>query len=101
MPQLFERGGLNHPLDFLLTAVAFQSADRPEAQVVLCYQPSNMTISLLPVISDDGADLTWVHQGGSAVYTTRIDTGKRECPSSVLVCPVQFTYQSVSPAVHT
>jgi hypothetical protein len=31
--QLFEQGGLDHALDFLLTAIAFQSLDRPEAQV--------------------------------------------------------------------
>eukprot|EP00953_Heterococcus_sp_UTEX-ZZ885_P009664 5676-Heterococcus_DN1.PRE.3 len=29
---LFEQGGLDHALDFLLTAIAFQSMDRPEAQ---------------------------------------------------------------------
>jgi hypothetical protein len=33
--QLFEQGGLDHALDFLLTAIAFQSMDRPAAQVRL------------------------------------------------------------------
>ncbi|KAG5193069.1 hypothetical protein JKP88DRAFT_346426 [Tribonema minus] len=71
---LYEQGGLNHALNFRLTALAFKSMETESSQVVLCYQPSNMTISLVPIISDDGLSVTWSHLGASAVYTKDIDS---------------------------
>lgn len=43
------------------------------AQVSLAYHPTNMTISLLPVISEDGEEMHWENQGASLSYVEDID----------------------------
>lgn len=42
-------------------------------KVSMAYHPTNMTISLLPVISDDGRELHWENQGASVSYIMDID----------------------------
>lgn len=42
-------------------------------QVSMAYHPTNMTISLLPVISEDGRELHWDHQAACASYVMDID----------------------------
>lgn len=37
------------------------------------YHPTNMTISLLPVISEDGSELRWKNQGASVSYVEELD----------------------------
>ncbi|CAM9243148.1 unnamed protein product [Scytosiphon promiscuus] len=71
--QLYEQGGLNHDLSFFLTAVGFHSVDRPEVKVSMAYHPTNMTISLLPVISEDGRGLRWDHQAASTSLVMGVD----------------------------
>ena len=39
----------------------------------MAYHPTNMTISLLPVISEDGSELRWDHQAASASYVEGLD----------------------------
>eukprot|EP00903_Cladosiphon_okamuranus_P006594 g6441.t2 len=71
--QLYEQGGLNHDMSFFLTAVAFYSLERPDVKISLAYHPTNMTISLLPVISEDGRGLRWDHQSASTSYVMAVD----------------------------
>eukprot|EP00752_Nemacystus_decipiens_P004023 g3684.t2 len=71
--QLYEQGGLNHDMSFVLTAVAFYSLERPDTKVSMAYHPTNMTISLLPVISEDGRELRWDHQAASTSYVMGVD----------------------------
>lgn len=39
----------------------------------MAYHPTNMTISLLPVISEDGRELRWDHQAASTSYVMGVD----------------------------
>ncbi|CAN0262466.1 unnamed protein product [Ectocarpus sp. 6 AP-2014] len=71
--QLYEQGGLNHDMSFFLTGVAFYSVERPDVKVSIAYHPTNMTISLLPVISEDGRELRWDHQAASVSYVMGVD----------------------------
>ncbi|CAM9711848.1 unnamed protein product, partial [Ectocarpus fasciculatus] len=71
--QLYEQGGLNHDMSFFLTGVGFYSLERPDVKVSMAYHPTNMTISLLPVISEDGRELRWDHQAASASYVMGVD----------------------------
>ncbi|CAN0386600.1 unnamed protein product, partial [Phaeothamnion confervicola] len=71
--KLFERGGLNHELSFQLTALGFQSVDLPDSKVSLVYQPTNMTISLLPEVSFDGQHVRWGFTDASVMFALDID----------------------------
>lgn len=44
----------------------------------MAYHPTNMTISLLPVISEDGSELHWDHQAASASYVMDLDQVGRQ-----------------------
>lgn len=44
----------------------------------MAYHPTNMTISLLPVISEDGRELHWDHQAASASYVMDLDQVGRQ-----------------------
>ncbi|CAM9824523.1 unnamed protein product [Choristocarpus tenellus] len=73
---LYEKGGLNHEMSFYLTAIAFHSEENPDLKkVALAYYPTNMTLSLLPLISEDGQELRWEHQDASMGYVLGIDQG--------------------------
>lgn len=39
----------------------------------MAYHPTNMTISLLPVISEDGRELRWDHQSATTSYVMDLD----------------------------
>lgn len=49
----------------------------------MAYHPTNMTISLLPVISEDGRELHWDHQAASASYVMDLDQVGRQNSSIV------------------
>lgn len=51
----------------------------------MAYHPTNMTISLLPVISEDGRGLRWDHQAASTSLVMGVDQVRTK-PSSAALC---------------
>lgn len=58
----------------------------------MAYHPTNMTISLLPVISEDGRELHWENQQASVGYVLDID--------QVLCCTLEYFKVCVFHNIH-
>lgn len=70
---LYERGGLDKTLQYVITGLGFVSLDHDDKVLVMGMIPKDGTISLLPVIGADGGSLSWPYHFAEIVLSVTID----------------------------